>query len=96
MIVLVWRAQCRILTEPQSLKEKRSVVKSLLARIRNKSPFSAAEVGQHDMLNVLEIGLAGVSNDKGELERQVERCRKSLERDFPVEFFQEDLSLEHY
>lgn len=96
MNVLIWKSRCRILTEPQSLKEKRSVVKSVLARVRNKFPFSAAEVGQHDMLNVMEIGLVGVSAESNDLERQVERCRKALERDFPVEFYDEDLSIEAY
>ena len=94
MNVLIWKARCRILTEPQSLKEKRSVVKSVLARIRNKFPFSAAEVGQHDMLNVLEIGVVGVAVERSDLERQVERMRVALERDFPVEFYEEDLSIE--
>ena len=94
MNVLIWKARCRILTEPQSLKEKRSVVKSVLARIRNKFPFSAAEVGQHDMLNVLEIGVVGVAVERSDLERQVERMRVALERDFPVEFYEEELSIE--
>ena len=94
MNVLIWKARCRILTEPQSLKEKRSVVKSVLARIRNKFPFSAAEVGQHDMLNVLEIGVVGVAVERSDLERQVERMRVALERDFPGEFYEEDLSIE--
>ena len=94
MNVLIWKARCRILTEPQSLKEKRSVVKSVLARIRNKFPFSAAEVGQHDMLNVLEIGVVGVAVERFDLERQVERMRVALERDFPVEFYEEELSIE--
>ncbi len=94
MNVLIWKARCRILTEPQSLKEKRGVVKSVLARIRNKFPFSAAEVGQHDMLNVLEIGVVGVAVERSDLERQVERMRVALERDFPVEFYEEDLSIE--
>ena len=94
MNVLIWKARCRILTEPQSLKEKRSVVKSVLARIRNKFPFSAAEVGQHDMLNVLEIGVVGVAVERSDLERQVERMRVALERDFPVEFYEEDLSID--
>ena len=94
MNVLIWKARCPILTEPQSLKEKRSVVKSVLARIRNKFPFSAAEVGQHDMLNVLEIGVVGVAVERSDLERQVERMRVALERDFPVEFYEEDLSIE--
>ena len=70
------------------------MVKSVLARIRNKFPFSAAEVGQHDMLNVLEIGVVGVAVERSDLERQVERMRVALERDFPVEFYEEDLSID--
>jgi uncharacterized protein YlxP (DUF503 family) len=94
--VLVWRGRCRILTSPQSLKEKRSVVQPVLARARNKFSLSAAEVGQHDMLNVAEFGFCSVGSDAVKLEKIAERCRDRLESEFPIEFFDEDVSVEDY
>jgi uncharacterized protein YlxP (DUF503 family) len=94
--VLIWRARCRILSSPQSLKEKRSVVQPVLAKARNKFHLSAAEVGEHDMLNVAEFGFCSVGVDATKLEQIAERCRDGLERDFPIEFFDEDVSVESY
>ena len=93
---MVWKARCRILTAPTSLKEKRSVVQAVLAKARNKFKLSAAEVGQHDMLNVAEFGFCSVGTDSTKLEQIAQRCRDHLERDFPVEFYEEALDIESY
>ena len=96
MRVLLWKARCRILTSPLSLKEKRSVVKSVLAKARSKFSLSAAEVGDHDLLNVVEFGFCSVGTDSAKLERVAEKCREGLEGEFPIEFFEETLSVESY
>ena len=72
------------------------MIKSMLARIRQRFPLSAAEVGQHDLFNSAEFGFCSVGTDSAELERLAEKCRNHLERDFPVEFYQEDLSVESF
>lgn len=46
-----------------SLKGKRSVLKSLLARVRHEFNVSIAEVGANDRWQSAEIGVAAVSND---------------------------------
>ena len=46
-----------------SLKEKRMVVKSLLARLSQKFPVSAAEVDKQDIHQTIVIGLAVVSGN---------------------------------
>lgn len=96
MRVLLWKARCRILSEPESLKEKRSVVKSLLSKVGQKFPLTAAEVGQNDMLNIAEFGFCSVGTDSGQLEQLAKNCRSYMEREFPVEFFQEDISVEAF
>ena len=72
------------------------MVQAVLAKARNKFSLSAAEVGQHDMLNVAELGFCSVGNDAGKLEKIAERCRDRLESDFPIEFFEEECFVEHY
>ena len=96
MKVLIWRARCRILTSPQSLKEKRSVIQPVLACARNKFSLSAAEVGEHNMLNAAEFGFCSVGSDAVKLEQLAQRCRDRLERDYPIEFFEEELFVESY
>lgn len=46
----------------QSLKDKRSVVKSMIARVQQQFKISAAEVGDLDHWRSAQIGLAVVSN----------------------------------
>ncbi|PLX44905.1 MAG: DUF503 domain-containing protein [Deltaproteobacteria bacterium] len=46
-----------------SLKEKRSVVKRVISRVRSKFELSVAEVGSLDALQRAEVGCAVVSND---------------------------------
>jgi uncharacterized protein YlxP (DUF503 family) len=96
MKVILWKGRARILSDPHSLKEKRTVVQGVLAKARNKFFLSAAEVGDHDMLNVAEFGFCSVGTDSQKLERAIEKCRDGLEREFPVEFFEEAVSLENY
>lgn len=46
-----------------SLKEKRSVVKSILQRLRNEFNVSTAEVGEQDRWQIAQLGVACVSSD---------------------------------
>ncbi len=58
---------CRIdlrIPENQTLKGKRQVVKSIIARIRNKFNVAVAEVGNLDLWQVATIGVSVVSNDQ--------------------------------
>ena len=51
------------LPENQSLKGKRKVLKSLIARVRNSFNVAIAEVDDQDVWQVAAIGIACVSND---------------------------------
>ena len=58
---------CKIglrIPENLSLKGKRQVVKSVVARIRNKFDVAVAEVDDNDLWQVATIGVCCVSNDK--------------------------------
>lgn len=47
-----------------SLKEKRSIVRSVVQRTRNRHPISIAEVDELDNLALAVVGFALVSNDR--------------------------------
>lgn len=47
-----------------SLKEKRSIVKSVVQRLRNEFNVSTAEVGEQDRWQLAQIGVACVSSDR--------------------------------
>jgi len=63
LTVGVCRVELRI-PENHSLKGKRQLLKSLIARIHNRFNVAAAEVGDHhDSWQLASIGVACVSND---------------------------------
>ena len=49
--------------DSRSLKDKRQVLKSLLAHLRNNFNISAAEVDNHDIWRTATIGIAIVATD---------------------------------
>lgn len=58
---------CRIrlrLPENHSLKGKRQVLKSLVARLHNKFNVSAAEVDDHDSWQIASLAVAYTSNEE--------------------------------
>jgi uncharacterized protein YlxP (DUF503 family) len=57
---------CRIrlrLAENESLKGKRQVVKSIIARVQNKFSVCIAEIGDNDAWQLASLGIACISND---------------------------------
>jgi uncharacterized protein YlxP (DUF503 family) len=58
---------CRVwlrLPENHSLKGKRRVIKSLLARLHNKFNVAAAEVGDHDAWQMASLGITCVTTSE--------------------------------
>ncbi len=60
-----------ILPEAHSLKEKRSVVQSLLAQVRRKFNVAIAEVEDQNLWQVAGVGFAVVSSDGKHVDRMV-------------------------
>lgn len=48
----------------RSLKEKRKVVKSIVAKVHQRFNASVAEVGSHDKWKMIELGISTVANDR--------------------------------
>ena len=65
----------------QSLKEKRAVVRSLVARLRSQLALSAAEVGAQDLLQRAEIGFAAVSGDLTTARRLAEEAMRFADQE---------------
>ncbi len=57
---------CKIkfrLPENETLKGKRQVIKSIIARVQNKFSVSIAEIDDNDAWQLASIGVACISND---------------------------------
>jgi hypothetical protein len=55
-----------------SLKEKRSIVKSLIGRLQSRFNISIAEVEHQDSKSIAVLGLAVVSNDSRFIDQQLD------------------------
>ncbi len=56
-----------------SLKGKRSVVKSIINRVRNRFNVSVAEVGANDIYQRAEIGFALVGNNRSVINSKLDK-----------------------
>jgi uncharacterized protein YlxP (DUF503 family) len=65
----------------QSLKEKRSVVRGMKERLRNKFNLSVAETGHHDLWQRAEITAAVVSMDRGQADSILESADRFVASD---------------
>ncbi|MFF0450960.1 DUF503 domain-containing protein [Streptomyces sp. NPDC004609] len=65
-----------LLGDVRSLKEKRSVVRPIIAELQRKFVVSVAETGAQDLYRRTEIGLAVVSGDTGHVTDVLDRCER--------------------
>lgn len=63
-----------------SLKEKRSVLKGLIARVHKEFNVSCAEVGYHDVWQSSALGVAVVSTSAVHAQNVLENVVKWIER----------------
>ncbi len=62
-----------------SLKDKRSVIKSISEKTKAKFGVSVAEVADHDMLNKAVLGFACVSGSMGHAEEMAQKITAYIE-----------------
>ena len=77
-----------------SLKEKRRVLKSLIASIQNKFNVSIAEVGDNDVYRKATLGVALVSNSSSFGHQAAQKVINQIERNHDL--FIADYRMETY
>ena len=77
----------------ESLKDKRSVIKSLIETTRRKFNVSIAEVDDLDKWQKATIGIACVANDVQYLNRVLDKVVNTLESNPAVEVGEVELEL---
>ncbi|HZG04927.1 MAG TPA: DUF503 domain-containing protein [Streptomyces sp.] len=65
-----------LLGDVRSLKEKRSVIRPIIAELHRKYAVSVAEVGEQNIHRRALIGLAAVSGDAGHVTDVLDRCER--------------------
>lgn len=72
-----------------SLKEKRQVIKSVMARVRNQFEVAIAEVDENDRWQIAKLGVSCVSNSHKHAEAVLMNVQRYIEETRP------DLLLSH-
>lgn len=75
---------CRIdlyLPECASLKQKRGVLKGVIARTRNKFNVSVAELGDHDRWQRAQLGVVTIANESRYANRVLSQVVNAMERE---------------
>ncbi len=63
----------------RSLKAKRKVVKSIIARVRNGFNASVAEIGANDVYHRAEIGFALVGNNRSLVNSKLDKILNAID-----------------
>ena len=79
--------------ESQSLKDKRQVVSSLLARIRRQFNVAAAEVEDQDTWQVATLGVVCVSSDRRHADEMCQKVLRWVEEDSEAQLGQTHFEL---
>ena len=66
-----------------SLKEKRGIIKSMLAKMRNQFNVSCAEVGKLDTWQTSTIAITTVSNSTKHCHQVIQKVIKWIENRYP-------------
>ncbi len=72
-----------------SLKEKRMVVKSLVARLQNRFHVSAAEIGGQDAHQIIVIGVAAIVPHSAMADSLMEEISRVVEESCEAEILDE-------
>ena len=67
----------------RSLKEKRGILKSMLAKMRNEFNVANAEVGNQDVWQSAKIAITSVSNSTSHLQSSLQNVINWIESHYP-------------
>ena len=79
-----------------SLKEKRSVIKRIVNRSRNKFNVSAAEIEAQDHLSSGVLGFTTVGNEARYLRSTLDKLLNFIESLYLAEIVDHQITTEHY
>jgi uncharacterized protein YlxP (DUF503 family) len=92
VVIALERFDLRI-PHARSLKQKRHVVKSLTAALRQAFPVSIAEVDHHDLWQRATIAVAVVGADQHHLRKVMQAVEKRVDAWVEVEVIDRELQL---
>ena len=95
MVVGVLRLELR-LPENHSLKGKRSVLRTIKARVQNKFNVSIAECEDHDLWQRATLGVSQVGTDETHVQRCLQEVLRFIDDLQLAELGEEQIEFLHY
>ncbi len=71
------------LPESHSLKDKRQIITSLMARVRQRFEVAIAEVEENDRWQIAKLGASCVSNSRQHVDEVLNHVRRYIEETRP-------------
>ena len=71
-----------------SLKEKRMILRSIIAKLRNTFNISVAEIAEQDIHQILVLGIAGVTNEQAQADSVMDHILLYIEENAEAEITQ--------
>lgn len=82
--------------ENSSLKDKRRIIKRIIARTRQNFEISIAETGDHDLLQKGKIGFAIAGNDKQVVNSIIDRVIDFVDGAHDAEILESNFDIFHF
>ena len=73
-----------------SLKEKRMIVKSILARLQNRFHVSAAEIDEQDTHQIIVIGVASIIPNNAVADSMMDEISRFIEENCEAQILDEE------
>jgi uncharacterized protein YlxP (DUF503 family) len=90
---------CKIklhIPQSQSLKQKRSVIKSITTRLRNQFNISISEVDDQDLWQIATLGISCVSNNSNHIDEMLTRVVNYITQNYPeLEIVEQEIEIIH-
>jgi hypothetical protein len=83
MVIGVLELDMRLFS-PNSLKDKRSLIKGLISRIRNNFNVSVSEIGYQDLWQRTLVGVALITGEKSFAQRVLSKIMRFVEKERDV------------
>lgn len=77
-MIVYAEVECK-LYEGQSLKQKRSVIKRLMAKIRKDLNVAVTELAYHDLWQRTKLGIVTISNEKVHSEQVIQEALRIID-----------------
>lgn len=82
--------------ESASLKDKRGVLKRVIARVHHTFPVAIAEVGDNDIWQRAQLGISAVGNQEAHVNAMLDKVVNFVDGLHLVEILDHQIELLHY